>query len=262
MPHQKIARRAQRRIGRDAGIAVRAAALQRHRQFARRDLFALDLVGINERFAHEGDAGFHRLAGATDFLDIHRAQAAGELLLLHQTTDLIDLAAQAQHHHGGKIHVPRVTTKRTPQQRQRLVLSHAAAALVRQRDHAIDIGKIGQRIVAGERILLEDIGDETRDVGTAIHRGEDADIVAGRDPSVRAADAVESRGQIEIRHRLDVDAERIVFGEIAHAAILGVDVLAGRDRRSGKADDLTVAPDRLADRDDADRDLVACRNPL
>ena len=147
--------------------------------------------------------------------------------------------------------MPRVAAERPAQQRQRLVLGHAAAGLVGERDHAVDIGKIGQRIVAGERILLEDVGDEAGDMRAAIHRGEDADIVAGRDPAVGTADAVEGRRQIEIRHRLDVDAEGIILGEIAHAAILGMHVLARRNRRGRKADDLAVAADRLADRDRA-----------
>ena len=158
--------------------------------------------------------------------------------------------------------MPRVAAERAAQERQRLVLRHAAAGLVGQRHHAVDVGEIGQRIVAGERILLEDIRDHAGDMRAAIHRGEDADIVAGRHPAVGTADAVEGRGQIEIRRRRDVDAEGIVLGEIAHAAILGVDVLARRDRRGRKADDLAVAADRLADRDGADRNLVARRNPL
>jgi hypothetical protein len=236
--------------------------LQRHDQFAGRDRFALDLVGIGERLAHKGDAGLHGLAGAADFLDLQFAQAPGELLLFHQPADLVDLAAEAEHHDRGKIHVPGVAAKRAAQDGQRLVLGHAAAGLVGERDHAVDIGKIRQRIVVGERILLEDIGDHAGDMGAAVHRGEDADIVAGRHPPVGAADAIESRGQIEIRCRRNVDAEGVILGEIAHAAILRMHVLAGRDRGRRKADDLAVTADRLADRDGADRDFVAGRNPL
>ncbi len=158
--------------------------------------------------------------------------------------------------------MPRIAAERTAEQRQRLVLGHAAAGLVGQRDHAVDIGKIGQRIVVRERVLLKYIGDQARDMRAAIHGSEDADIVAGRHPPVGTADAVEGRGQIEIRHRLDVDAIGVVLGEIAHAAILGVDVLAGRNRRRGETDDLAVAMDRLADRDRPGRDLVARRNPF
>ena len=262
MAHQQIARRAQRRIGGDAGVTVGAAALQRHRQFAGRHRLALHFIRVDQRLAHEGDAGFHRLAGAADFLDVHRAQTARELLLLHQPADLVDLAAEAEHDDGGKIRMPRVAAERPPQQRQRLVLRHAAAGLVGQRHHAVDIGKIRQRIVAGERILLEHVGDDAGDMRAAIHRGEDADIVAGRDAAVGTANALEGRGQIEIRRRRDVDAVSIVLGEIAHAAILGVDVLARRDRNRRKADDLAVAPHRLADRDRLDRHLVAGGNPL
>ena len=236
----------ERRIGGDAGIAVRAAALQRHRQFAGRHRLAPDLVGLGQHLAHEGDAGLHGLAGAAHFLDVHGAQPAGELLLLHQPADLVHLAAQAEHDDGGEIRMPRVAAERPPQQRQRLALRHAAAGLVGQRHHAIDVGKIGQRVVAGERIALEHVGDHARDMRAAVHRGEDADVVARRDPAVRAADALEGRGQIEIRHRLDVDAIGIVLGEIAHAAVMGVHVLARRNRRGGEADDLAVAADRLA----------------
>lgn len=99
---KEIARGAQRGIGRHAGIAVGAAALQRHGQFRGRDRFAPDLVGIGERLAHEFDTGLDGLAGAAHFLDIHRAQASSELLFLHQPADLVDLAAQPQHDHGGK----------------------------------------------------------------------------------------------------------------------------------------------------------------
>ena len=262
MAHQEIARDAQCRIGRHAGVTVGAAALQRHRQFARRHRLALYLIGIRQRLAHEGNAGFHGLAGAADFLDVHRTQPARELLLLHQPADLVDLAAEAEHDDGREIRVPRVAAERPPQQRQRLVLRHAAAGLVGQRHHAIDVGKIRQRIVASERILLEDIGDHAGDMRAAIHRGEDADIVAGRNAPVGTANTVEGRGQIEIRCRRDVDAECVVLGEIAHAAILGMDVLARRNWNCRKADDLAVSPHRLAGRDRLDRHFVASGNPL
>ena len=158
--------------------------------------------------------------------------------------------------------MPRVAAERPPQQRQRFVLRHAAAGLVRQRHHAIDIREIGQRIVAGERILLEDVGDHARDMRAAIHAGENADVVARRDPPVGTANALECRRQIEIRRRLDVDAACIVLGEIAHADVLHVNMLARRNRLGRKADDLAVTPDRLTDRDWLHRHLVAGRNPL
>ena len=156
--------------------------------------------------------------------------------------------------------MPGIAAERPPQQRQRLVLGHAATGLVRQRNHAIDVGKIRQRIVAAKRILLEDIGDKACHMRAAIHRGEDADIVARGDPSVGTTDAVKRRGQIEVRGRFHVDAESIVLGKIAHAAILGVNMLARRDRCGGETDDLAIAEDRLARRDRLDRNLVAGRD--
>ena len=167
--NQQIARSAQRRIGGDAGITVRAAALQRHGQLAGGHGLATHIVGVGKRLAHESDAGFDGLAGTADFLNFQLAQAAGEFLLLHQPADLIDLAPKPEDDNGGKIHVPRIAAEGPAQNPQRLILCHAAAGLVGQRHHAIDIREIRQRIVAGERILLEDIRDHAGNMGAAIH---------------------------------------------------------------------------------------------
>src|SRR5258708_19685779 len=78
--------------------------------------------------------------------------------------------------------MPRVAAERAAQEGQWLVLRHATAGLVGERDHAIDIGEIGQWVVVRERILLEDIGDHAADMAAPIHRGEDADIVSAPDP--------------------------------------------------------------------------------
>ncbi len=236
--------------------------MQGDRQFAGGDFLARHFIGIGQHFIDEGNAGFRGLAGAADFLDLHFAQAPGELLLLHQAADLVDLAAEAEHHHMGEVHVARVAAERAPQQCERFVLRHAAAGLVGERNDAVDIGIVGERIVPGEGILLEHVGDHAGHMGAAIHRGEDADIVARRDAAVAAPEAHESRRQIEIRRRLDVHAIGVVAVEIAHAAILGVDVLARRNRLRREADDLAVAADLFAGRDGADGDLVAGGNAL
>jgi hypothetical protein len=99
-------------------------------------------------------------------------------------------------------------------------------------------------------------------MGAAVHGGEDADIVAGRHASIRPDDAVEGCGQIKVRRRRDTDAEGVVLGEIAHAAILGVDMLPRQDRRGRKADDLAIAADRFARCDSPDRHFMPGRNPL
>jgi len=87
-------------------------------------------------------------------------------------------------------------------------------------------------------------------------------ISCGSHPPVGAADAVEGCRQIEIRRRRDVHAIGNSLFANRHAAILGVNVLARRNRNGGKADDLAVAADRLTGRNRPDRDLVACGNPL
>ena len=106
MAHQHIDRRAQRRIGGDAGIAVRAAALQRQHQFRGRHGLAL----------HRVDGGQHRLASAAtpasivflraaDLLDGHGAEgvAFGDVVGLLQARDLEGLAAQPHHQHAAHI---------------------------------------------------------------------------------------------------------------------------------------------------------------
>ena len=155
---------------------------------------------------------------------------SGEALLLHQAADLVHLAAEAQHDDMREIRVPRVAGERAAQHTQRLALGHAAAGLVRQRDHAIDVRGIRQRIVAGERIAAEHIGDQSRDMRRAVHAGEDADVVARRDAAVGAADAVEGRGRVGIVGGSRVNAVAVVLGEVAHLAVLHVHMLARRDR--------------------------------
>ena len=246
VPHQQIARRTERGIGGHAGIAVRAAALQRHRQFARRHRFATHLVRLGQHLLHERDAGFHRLARAAHRLDVHVADAVRQPLLLHQAADLVHLAAQPQHDDMREIGVPRVAGQRAAQHAQRLALGHAAAGLVRQRHHAIDIRELRQRIVAGERIAAEHIGDQPGDMRRAVHRRQDADVVARRHAAVRSADAVERRRRVGVVGRLRIDAVGVVLGEVAHLAVLHVHVLAGRDRARGEADDLAIAAHRLA----------------
>ena len=260
MAHQQVAGRTQGGVGGDAGIAVRAAALQRHGQFAGGDGFAVHGVGIGQGFAHEGDAGLDGFAGAAHVLDVHAAQAAGEALFGQHSADLVHFAAQPEHDHRGEIDVPGVAAEGAAQHPQRLVLGHAAAGLVGEGDDAVHVGEIGQRVVTGERVLLEDVGDHAGHMGTAVHAGQDADIVARGGPAVGTADAFEGRGQVEIRGRLGVDAPGIVLGEIAHAAIMFVHMLAGGDGGGGEADDLAVAADCLAGFHRADGHFVAGGN--
>ena len=171
--------------------------MQRHGQSADRHGLARRGVRFGQHLAHEIDAGGDRFAGAADGLDVQRAQPAGETLFLHQAADLVDLAAQTENDDMGEVGVARVAGERPAQHAQRLVLGHAAAGLVGQRDDAVDVGVIRQRVVAGERIALEHVGDETGDMGGTIHAGQDADVIARRDLAVGPADALERGRRVE-----------------------------------------------------------------
>ena len=225
-----------------------------------RHRLAHDPVRLGQHLAHEADRGLDGAAGAAHRLDVHVADAAGEPLLLDQAADLVDLAAQAQHDDMAEIDVPRVARERAAQHPQRLAFGHAAAAFVRERHHAIDVGKIGERVGAGERVALERVGDQPRDMGAAIHAGQDADVVARRRPPVGAADALEARRLVGHRRRVRIAAERVVARERPHAEIMHMDVLAGRDRRGREADDLAVAAHRLARLVRPHRNLVPGRD--
>ena len=103
--------------------------------------------------------------------------------------------------------------------------------------------------------------DRARHRGRAVHAGEDADVVARRDAAVGAHDALEGR---RLARRTSVsftsDAKGVVALEVAHRQVVHVHVLAGLDVARGEADDLVVAPHRLALRDVAHRELVAGRD--
>ena len=105
--HELVHRRAQRRVGGDAGIAVGAAALQGEHELGRRHGFALHRVDLVQHALDALDAGLHRLAGAAGLLDRHGAE--GVVLLdavgFLPARDLEALAAQAHHHDAADVRV-------------------------------------------------------------------------------------------------------------------------------------------------------------
>ena len=258
---QEVARRAERRVRGDAGIAVAAAALEGDGEFAQGSGFALDGVGFVQHLADEGDAGLDRLADAAHLLDVHRADAVGEFLLFQQAAELVHFAAQADDDDVGEVHMSRVTGQRAAQQAQRFAVGHAAAGLVGQRDDAVHIRPGGQRVGAGDRVAAELLGNQFGGVGAAVHRGQQADVVAGGDPAVGAADALKRDFGVGARGGASVLAIGVVLGEITHAEVLGVDVLAGRDGGGGEADDLAVAADGGAGGEGPQGDFVSGGDP-
>ena len=68
--HQQIHRSAQRRVGADARVAVRAAALQAHRDVLCTARLARIGVGFRQHFLHKCNAFFDGLARAPTVLDV------------------------------------------------------------------------------------------------------------------------------------------------------------------------------------------------
>src|SRR5665811_925418 len=93
------------------------------------------------------------------------------------------------------------------------------------------------------------VGNGTRRRSRAVDTGQDTNVVASGDAAVGALDAHERRFTPR-RLRLDVGAKGVVSLEVAlvraHVQVMRVNVLASGDRLACKADDLVVAPHRLA----------------
>ena len=246
MAHHQVAGRAERRVGRDARIAVRAAALQRDRQLAGRHRLARDAVRLGQHLAHEGDAGLHRLARAADLLDVHVAQPAGELLLLQQrrrsgsprsrgrcAMTWLKFACRAK-----PPSVRRSSVSGSPCVMPQPVLWVSATT-----PSTFGQSASGSSPVIGLR--RKHLRDQLGDMGRAVHAGEDADVVARRHAPVGAADALEGRGHGRRARSASRRRHRRSRGRSRPCAQLWVCTQSpGAIGVGGEADDLAVAADR------------------
>ena len=244
--HQNIGRSAQRRIGGDARIAVRAAALQRQHQFRCRHRFASCEIGGRQHVADHLDAGRDRLAGAAHILDRHGAEgvALGHPVGFLPAADLEHLAAETHHQHAGHVGIGRVAPLGALQDVVALALVvHGAAGAVHERDDAVDIGIVVEH--AGAFDLAR---DEAGHRGRAIHAGEDGDIVARADLAVGAPNpsnvACSATGSMLSGAR--ILGKAVVAREIVQHDVVLMQPFAGRDGFAGKADGLPELEDRLA----------------
>ena len=189
--HQNIDGRAERGIGGDAGIAVRAAALQRQHQFARRHRLAPRAIDDRQHGRDALDARVDRLARAAGRLDGHRLEqlALAEAVFLLHAADLEHFAAEPDQHHAGDIGIAGIAPLRALENVEAFALGrHAAAGAVNERDDAVDIGIIVEHAGA-----LEFAGDQPRDGRRTIHAGQDRQIIARARLAVGAAIALERR---------------------------------------------------------------------
>ncbi len=75
-----------------------------------------------------------------------QSSACFKALILQQTIDLIRFATQADHQHGGKVRMARVSAERAAKHVERFAFGVDRAALtMRQRDHAVHIRKRCER---------------------------------------------------------------------------------------------------------------------
>ncbi|MNO95576.1 hypothetical protein D3C76_872210 [compost metagenome] len=243
--HQTVDGIAQRRVGGNAGIAIGTATLQADHQVPRTDRLALHLVGLGQQRLDLLDTGGDGFAGAADTLDGEGAQLGAGLQALgfQQAFDLVGFAAQADDQHGSEIGVYGVPGQGATQQAQGFTAGvHRTAGAVGQRYHAVDVRVIGQhfRVDVAAKMVGHGPGHGRR----AVHRGEDADVVAGGDPAIGAHDALELR--LAAGLAAGVDTEGVVTGEIAHLHVVHMHVFTGVDGLRGKADDLPVTAQGLA----------------
>ena len=181
--HQPVGKSSDRRIGRDAGESVGAAALHADHKFRGRDLFPTELSGIGSQLLQQFSTGFQLVLCllADQELDpsvIPLSQLSLELLLRQILT------AQAQHQHASRIGV----AYQRCQQLSGLgmVLSHLAAAeWVGKRVQSVDAS--GDQML----VLLHQRGCDAVDTA---HGGDDPEFVAHGGTPVFAAVTLKGSG--------------------------------------------------------------------
>ena len=236
--------------------------MQAERQVLGWERLALHLVGLGQQLFDALDAGTHGGVGAAGLLDGVGVDAVadGDALGLAQPVQLVGLAAETDDQHGREIRMLGVAGDGAAEERDRLALgAGGAAALVGERDDAVDVREVGERLRPAELV-----GDQARHGGRAVHRREHADIVARRHAAIGPQDALEG-GSLFFRQRhgvAPVGADGVVGGARPEGEVVDVDMLAGLDRRGGIADDLPELADGLAGGDRQDRHLVAAGDRL
>ncbi|MNN27131.1 hypothetical protein D3C81_1406570 [compost metagenome] len=186
--------------------------------------------------------------------------AALQALGRQQVGDLVGLAAQADQQHRSEVGMHGIAAEGAAQHRQRLATGvDRATEAVGQGDHAIDVGVGRQRL--GVDVAAKVVSDRPCHRGRAVHRGEDADVVARGYPAIGAHDTHEG---IVVGRLLafGIDAEGVVAGKFAHRQIVHVHMFACGDRLARETDDLPIAAQGLARAKRAGSHLVARRDRL
>ncbi len=243
---EQVCRRAQRRVRRDAGVAVGAAALQAQDQFRGGHRLPLD-VHLLQQGLYPLDTRAHRGRRTARILDGHAGDRRGGGQV--QLGDLVDLTAEPDDDDPPEVRMVGITGQGATEQLEPFAVGgEATAGLVGDGHDTVDAG------VRGEHARRpHPFRHQLRHRGGAVDGGDDADVVACRDTAVGTDDALE-------RLRLDRVGRRNASGRdprvagIGEADVMDMDMVAGRDRGGRVTDHLPVFQHRraLGDRDRGD----------
>ena len=211
--------------------------------------FALHVVDVRQHLLDCGNACCNRFFGAARLLDGHGAKS---LVLDHaigflEARNLKPFAAQADHQHAAHVGVGGIAPGRPLQdvENHAAVVDHAAIVHLQSHD-AVDVW-----IVIEHAGALHFLGNEARHRRGAIHRGQHADIVAGSDLAIGAADALEGGLLAERKNVLGLRIlrEGVVAVEVLHAGVVFMHPRAPGNVLRRKADDLPELAHRLSGED-------------
>src|SRR6266516_4836750 len=135
----------------------------------------------------------------------------------------------------------------------RIARLNGAAALVRERNHSVHVGKI-----APDFLRLEPVFDVMRYGRRTVHAGDDREVIARADAPAGARETLERRHFLRriIIDGFDICAKGVVARKILHDEIVRVHVVAGSDVPFCEANDLAVFFDGRAVGNWLDRHLV------
>ena len=256
---QSIAGHTECRVGGDTGVGVRAAALRAQYQLRGRNGFATHVVDAGEHFPHAVDGRFDRAGDAAQILNIQRLWTRGgagtvdldKLLVIDEVGQGTGFAAQPDQQVTAHVRVAGKPGQHPIELTVILaVVLHGAAALVREREDAVDL-----RELFLER-GVKTFGHVATDRGGTIDRRDHCEIVASAGAAIGSAIALECATGDRRGVRGNLGGEGVVALEVARLQVVGVDPIARRDGFAGKADRLSVLDNRLAGGDRPQGDFV------
>ena len=244
---------AQRGVGADAGVGVRASALETEDERGGGDFGAPHLVRLLEQLVDGGDSLPDGDGCAAVFLNSAGAEGAGISGESDEGFDLVGLAAEAEEKNSCEVGVRGVADEdATEEVGGFAVFGHAASGSMSDGDDSVNMG------IGGEDLRREVGSDATGYGGGAVDCGEDADVVAGADAAVGADDALEGDGRIKEFDWVGFGADGVVAFEVSGNEVVSVDELADSDGLGGKANDLIEFTDGFSGGDGVDRQFVSC----